>query len=167
MTSVRPELVSDHDAVRQIHTLAFGGPTEASLVDALRGSSGSASLVATEAGTVVGHILCTAARVLRAGGHVRVAGLGPMAVSPARQRHGIGSQLVRRGLEECRRRGYEAVVVVGHPAYYPRFGFHPGSTFGLRCQFDVPDEAFMATELRPGALSGGGEVVFAPEFSMA
>jgi len=165
VTNVRSEVVSDHDAVRQIHTLAFAGPTEASLVDKLRGFSGSISLVASAAGGVVGHILFTAAQVI--GRQVRVAGLGPMAVSPAWQRSGIGSALVQRGLEACRRAGYEAVVVVGHPEYYPRFGFQRGSSFGLRCQFDVPDEVFMATELQPGALSGGGELRYAPEFSEA
>ena len=165
MTNVRSEVVSDHEAVRQIHTLAFAGPTEASLVDKLRGSSGSISLVATEAGDVVGHILFTAAKVM--GKDVRVAGLGPMAVSPERQRSGIGSELVLRGLEACRRAGYEAVVVVGHAEYYPRFGFQRGSSLGLRCQFDVPDEVFMAKELQLGALSGGGELQYAPEFSEA
>lgn len=167
MTIVRPEVALDHDMVRQVHTLAFTGPTEASLVDRLRRCPGSISLVASEAGSVVGHILFTAASIIGAGVHVRIAGLGPMAVNPARQQKDIGSELVRHGLEECRREGYEAVVVVGHPEYYPRFGFHRGSSFGLRCQFDVPDEVFMAAELRPGALSGGGEVRYAPEFSEA
>jgi putative acetyltransferase len=95
-----------------------------------------------------------------------VAGLGPMAVRPAWQRQGIGSQLVREGLEECWRSGYEAVVVLGHPEYYPRFGFVPASRFGLRCEFEAPDEAFMALELRSGVLSAGGGVVrYASEFS--
>jgi putative acetyltransferase len=164
---VRPEVASDHDAVRQVHSLAFAGPGEAALVDRLRGSSGSISLVATEAGRVVGHILFTAAMIKGPGAGVRVAGLGPMAVTPSRQRDGIGFELVLQGLEECGRGGFEAVVVVGHPLYYPRFGFHRGSTFGLRCRFDVPDEVFMAAEPRPGALTGGGEVRYAPEFSEA
>lgn len=167
VTIVRGEVASDFDTVRQVHTLAFTGPIEASLVDRLRGSCGSISLVATEAGSVVGHILFTAARIMGTSEHVRVAGLGPMAVSPDRQRHGVGSGLVRHGLEACRRIGYAAVVVVGHPAYYPRFGFQRGSIFGLRCEFEVPDDVFMATELRAGALSGGGEVRYAPEFSEA
>jgi putative acetyltransferase len=167
MAIVRPEVFSDHDAVRQIHRLAFGGPTEGSLVERLRGSSGSISLVATEAGSVVGHILFTAATITGAGARAQVAGLGPMAVGPAWQHQGIGSELVRRGLEACGRMGYEAVVVVGHPAYYPRFGFQRGSSFGLQCEFDVPDEVFMATELRSGALAAGGDVRYAPEFSEA
>ena len=146
-----------------INTLAFAGPTEALLVDRLRASAGSMSLVACEASGVVGHILFTATRIM--GRQLRVAGLGPMAVTPARQHSGIGSELVRRGLDACRREGYEAVVVVGHPEYYPRFGFQRGSRFGLRCEFVVPDEVFMAVELQRGALAGGGELRYAPEFS--
>src|SRR5262245_13385759 len=165
MIAVRPELSSDCDAVRRVHMLAFPSSTEALLVDRLRGSAGSISLVAIEAGEVVGHILFTEAMLVRSGPTVRIAGLGPMAVRPSRQRSGIGSELARRGLAECRREGYAAVVVVGHPAYYPRFGFHRGSRFGLSCQFDVPDDVFMAAELRPGALAGGGEVRYAPEFA--
>ncbi|MBM5812316.1 MAG: N-acetyltransferase [Gammaproteobacteria bacterium] len=163
MSKLRSEIESDYGAVRQVHVRAFGGYTEADLVDRLRGSPGSISLVATEANGMAGHILFTPARV--EGNPVRVAGLGPMAVSPSRQRSGIGSALVLRGLEECRRAGYQAVVVVGHAEYYPRFGFQRGSNFGLWCQFDVPDEVFMAIELQPGALSGGGELQYAREFS--
>jgi putative acetyltransferase len=135
------------------------------LVDRLRGSSGCICLVAIEAGAVVGHILFSGAQIVEGRTDARVAGLGPMAVLPSRQRCGIGSELVRRGLEACRRDGYGAVVVVGHPGYYPRFGFRRGSSFGLRCQFDVADAVFMAVELRPGALSGGGELHYAREFS--
>ena len=165
VTIVRPEVPADYDVIRDLHTLAFAGPTEARLVDRLRGSSGSISLVAVEAGTVLGHILFTAVNLEGERPAVRVAGLGPMAVSPSRQRSGIGSALVEQGLEECRRAGYEAVVVVGHPRYYPRLGFRRCSSFGLRCQFDVPDEVFMAVELNPDVLSGGGEVRYPPEFS--
>jgi len=165
VSMVRLEAPGDHDAVREVHTLAFGRSSEAVLVDRVRDGSGAISVVAVDADAVVGHVLFTAARIVGAGAHVRVAALGPLAVSPSRQRRGIGSGLVRRGLEECRREGYDAVVVVGHPAYYPRFGFHRGSSFRLRCQFDVPDEVFMAAELNPGVLSGGGEVRYPPEFS--
>lgn len=159
---VRPERLSDTDQVRELLGLAFGGPEEAGIVDRLRGSPGSIALVATDADAVVGHILLTPARV--EGRDTRVATLGPMAVRPPRQREGIGARLIAAGLAACADAGYAAVVVVGHPAYYPRFGFRRGTTFGLRCGFEVPDEAFMALELDPGALAGGGEVRFAPEF---
>jgi putative acetyltransferase len=124
-------------------------------------------LVATEADAVVGHVFFMAAQLVGGKTPARGASLGPMAVTPSRQRDGIGSALVLHGLEERRRAGYGAVVLVGHPEYYPRFGFRRGSSFGLSCQFEVPDEVFMATELNPGALSGGGTVRYAPEFLMA
>ena len=89
-----------------------------------------------------------------------------MAVLPEHQRQGIGSLLVRRGLELCASRGVGFVVVLGHPNYYPRFGFRPASTFGLTCIWPVPDAVFLALALSPGALSGlNGLVSYAPEFN--
>jgi putative acetyltransferase len=73
---------------------------------------------------------------------------------PGRQKQGIGSRLVEAGLDECRRAGFDVVVVLGHPEYYPRFGFRPASIFGLRSEYDVPDPVFMAMELTPGAAMG-------------
>ena len=75
-----------------------------------------------------------------------------MAVHPACQRQGIGAQLVRAGLEACAELGAEAVVVLGHSSYYPRFGFRPAASFGLLSEYDVPPEVFMAVELVPDAL---------------
>jgi putative acetyltransferase len=86
-------------------------------------------------------------------------------VLPNRQREGIGSFLVRRGLDECRRLGHERVVVLGYPEYYGRLGFLPASRVGIRCEYDAPEGAFMVMELRPGAFSGcAGTAVYAPEF---
>ena len=81
-----------------------------------------------------------------------IMGLAPMAVVPDRQGAGIGSALVRAGLERCKGLGAAAAVVLGHPPFYPRFGFSPAARFGITCEYDVPQEAFMAIELRPGAL---------------
>jgi putative acetyltransferase len=93
-------------------------------------------------------------------------GLAPMAVMPARQRQGIGSLLVLEGLKRCRGAGVAAVVVVGHAAYYPRFGFVPGSRFSIRCEYDVPDDVFLARELHDGALRGvSGTVRYHPAFA--
>ena len=89
---------------------------------------------------------------------LKVMGLTPMAVAPAHQRKGIGSALVRAGLEQCRKLDFDAVVVLGHPEYYPRFGFSPSSRFGVESEYDVPEEVFMALELRPNALSGRSAV---------
>jgi putative acetyltransferase len=85
---------------------------------------------------------------------MNVVALAPLAVLPAHQRRGIGSDLVRRGVEQCRRAGYCAVLVLGEPAFYRRFGFNKASLHGIRCPFDVPNEVFMAAELFPGALVG-------------
>jgi putative acetyltransferase len=77
-----------------------------------------------------------------------------MAVLPALQRQGIGTRLVQYGLEQCRHADYDGVVVLGHPAYYPRFGFVPASRDGIRCVYSVPDDVFMALALRAGTLQG-------------
>lgn len=161
---VRFEEPRDEAAVREVNDSAFGAPLEGSLVDALRGSVGRLSLVATIDDRVVGHILFTSVSI-EANEKVRVAGLGPMSVLPGLQRRGIGSQLVMAGLESCRREGYSAVVLVGHPDYYPRFGFVPADTRGLACEFTVPSDAFMVLEFEPGVLDGGGLVRYRPEFS--
>lgn len=165
--SARVEKPGDADSIRQTNDLAFEGPLEGRIVDALRGTPDSISLVATMNERVVGHILFTPVSVEPAV-NVRVAGLAPMAVHPDHQRSGIGGELIRAGLEECRRQGYSAVVVLGHPEYYPRFGFAPAHTFGLTCEFPSPPEAFMALELSPGALGGiHGLVRYRPEFAEA
>jgi putative acetyltransferase len=162
---VRPEAPADLVGIREVNREAFERPTEAALVDALRATTSCISLVASSGTTVVGHILFTAVEIVGPNSSARVAGLGPMSVPAAWQRQGIGARLVRVGLEECRRTGYEAVVVLGHPGYYPRFGFAPANRFGLRCEFEAPDEAFMAQELRPDALgAGGGLVRYSSEF---
>lgn len=163
--AIRAERADDADAVREVNEQAFAGPLEARIVDALRGISDSISLVATVDGRVVGHILFTPVSI-DPPPRVRVAGLAPMAVRPEFQRLGVGAALVAAGLDACRSHGYSAVVVVGHPEYYPRFGFAPAHTRGLRYADDVPPEAFMVLEFEPGVLpSNGGVVLYRPEFS--
>lgn len=162
---VRFEERQDEAGVRETNEQAFGAPLEARLVEALRSLPDSISLVAIADERVVGHILFTPVTI-DGGGQVRVAGLAPMSVRPQHQRSGIGTALVRAGLEECRRRGFAAVVVVGHPQYYPRFGFEPAHARGLACEFPVPQEAFMVVELRADALTGVlGVVHYHPEFA--
>lgn len=96
---------------------------------------------------------------------LKVMGLAPMAVQPEFQRQGIGSALVREGLEQCRQLGFAGVVVLGHPEYYPRFGFSASSRFGIDSEYEVPEEVFMAIELQPGGLGGKtGRVKFHPVF---
>jgi putative acetyltransferase len=155
--TIRPERPADADAVRRVNKVAFGQPDEADLVDRLRQSGARyLGLVAEAEGGVVGHVLFTP--VSLDAGTADVRGLAPMAVLPEHQRSGVGSALVRAGLAACAEDGAEAVVVLGHPDYYPRFGFRPASAFGLACAYDVPDEAFMALELVEGALADAGGV---------
>ena len=95
-------------------------------------------------------------------------GLAPMAVLPGHQRKGIGSELVRAGLAELRERDCPFVIVLGHPEYYPRFGFEPASGHGVKCEWEVPDEAFMILVLDEARLpEAGGTARYRPEFSDA
>ncbi|MDX2165599.1 MAG: N-acetyltransferase [Deltaproteobacteria bacterium] len=166
MIVVRAEQPADVAGIDAVVRAAFGQPVEAELVAALRAAGrATLSLVALEDGAIVGHVLYSPVRISGAAADVPVLGLAPMAVRPDRQRAGIGTRLAEAGLAACAARGVAALVVLGHPEYYPRFGFIPASQFGLRCIYDAPDEAFMALELLPGALSGvAGVVHYAPEF---
>lgn len=152
---IRPEQPEDASRVRHVNELAFGQPVEADLVEKLaKACADSLSLVA-EDGDVVGHILFTPVVIDRAGHSIVGMGLAPMAVLPDRQRQGIGSQLVRRGLDSLRARGCPFVVVVGHPEYYPRFGFERASVHGLVSQWEgIPDAAFMVLILDEHAMVG-------------
>lgn len=153
-TEVRAERSDDAAAVRAVHEAAFERAAEAVLVDALRARARPVvSLVAEVDGAIVGHVML-APVALPDHPDVRLMGLAPVGVLPAHQRRGVGSALVRAGLDESRRRGAGAVVVLGHPAYYPRFGFVPAARFGLGCEYDAPAEAFMALEIRSGHLAG-------------
>lgn len=171
MIDVRLEQPGDAAGIREANEQAFGESTEARLVDALRAAAHAGvatasylSLVATIDERVVGHILFTPVTIDPPVDR-RIAGLAPMAVRPDHQRSGVGSRLVLAGLDECRRAGYSAVVVLGHPEYYPRFGFIPAHTFGLTCEFPSPPEAFMARELEAGALKEArGLVRYLPAF---
>jgi putative acetyltransferase len=163
---IRTEEPRDVDQIRVVNERAFGRPDEAALVDALRGPSGTISLVAESGDRIVGHILFSFVRIDGAATTLVTSGLAPMAVLPECQRQGIGSQLVRAGIDACRSAGHDAVVVVGHPDFYPRFGFVPADTKGLRYEHEVPREAFMVLELRPAALADTrGVVRYRPEFA--
>lgn len=167
MTTIRSEKAGDISAVHQVNRRAFDTPDEADLVDRLRSvARPHISLVAVEDGNVVGHIFFSPVSIEPEISGITVMGLAPMAVLPERQNQGIGSLLVKSGLDECRRLGCDVVVVVGHPGYYPRFGFAPASRKGLSCEYPVRDEVFMAIELSPDALSDRrGLVKYHPEFN--
>jgi putative acetyltransferase len=163
---IRPESVQDHAAVAGVNHAAFGGQVEAKLVERLRGDGlVIVSLVAVDdSGQVAGHILFSPVAVVAATGEIQVASLAPMAVLPSHQRRGIGSMLVEHGIEACRRYGYDAIIVVGHPAYYPRFGFSHALVARLQNPF-AADDAFMGLELVRGSLSGvEGKIVYPSAF---
>ncbi|MFE3688607.1 GNAT family N-acetyltransferase [Streptomyces sp. NPDC059095] len=170
----RPETSGDIAAVRAVNLAAFPTGAEADLVDALRvdqawipglsivtegpaGPAGPAGPRGPEdvdgmdgvdgsRGPIVGHALLTRCRVDGA----PALALAPVAVAPEYQRTGAGSAAVRAVLDAARELGEDLVLVLGHPDYYPRFGFTPASALGIRAPFEVPDEAMMALRLRPG-----------------
>jgi len=140
--------------VYDVNAAAFATETEAKLVDVLRESASEyISQVAVENQSVVGHIMFTPV-TLEPFEDLRLMGLAPMAVSPSLQRGGIGSELVKTGLLRCTESDVGAVAVLGHPQYYPRFGFRPASQWGIKSEYQVPEEVFMMMELSPGYLQG-------------
>lgn len=156
---LRMEQSDDAEAVQALLLDAFPGGPEARLVQQLRAEARPyLGWIAERAGRVVGHILFTPVRC-DAAPEARLLGLGPMAVATPLQRQGIGTRLARAGLAAAGDTGARAVFVLGHPAYYPRFGFRPASESGLSCPWDVPDEAFMVRPLNGDTLSDLSGVV--------
>jgi HAD superfamily hydrolase (TIGR01509 family) len=164
--ALHPETLHDLPGIRLVEEAAFGRPAEAALVDLARERGKSTlSLVAVQDGLVVGHILFTPVAFAPPQLVARGLGIGPVAVQPEFQRAGIGSRLMRGGLDHVRRLGFAFVVVLGDPAYYSRFGFKPGRVFGLTSDYGDGNE-FQALELLHGALAGkSGHVTNIPEFA--
>jgi putative acetyltransferase len=162
---IRDRTPADDRAIQHLNDAAFGGTDESRLIEELR----AAGLVAVELvavdPVVDGHILFSALDVTVGGKSVRALALAPMAVQPHRQRQGIGGTLVRAGLQRARDGGWQAVVVLGHQDYYPRFGFSAALARSLEAPFS--GASFMALELQRGALRGGrGRVVYPPAFGV-
>ena len=162
---IREERQGDAERVREVNLAAFETSTEADLVDALRRQATPlVSLVAEDDANVIGHILFSPVTLASDSGLILM-GLAPMAVVPSRQRQGVGATLVREGLERCRQLNVAAVVVLGYPEYYPRFGFLPAVRLSLRSEYDVPEEVFMVRELRDGVFRGlSGTIRYHPVF---
>lgn len=164
-TLIRPERVEDYGVIAEVNRLAFGQENEARLVEAIRAApefDSALSLVAIRNDRIVGHILFSRIAIESEWESHPALALAPMAVLPKYQRQGIGSDLVRTGLDTCRRLEHGVVVVLGHPEYYPRFGFERASTFDIEAPFEVPDEAFMAFALKAGKLEGTRGVIRYP-----
>ena len=169
MLVVRNEVEEDHDAVFEVVSAAFGKTDEANLVNRVRNLPRMISLVAEQNGAVVGHIMFSPVRLIHDGdpiGGVDIAGLAPVSVLPAHQKAGIGKALIKSGLLSCIESGFTACVLLGHPDYYPKFGFLPAqSTFGIDSTYDVPDPVFMAVELVKDSLKGkSGTIHYHPTF---
>lgn len=163
MIEIREETPDDVAAIREVNRRAFGQDQEGNIVDALRSNGATLlSLVATSNGRVIGHIVYSPASV----GGVTGAALAPMSVLPEHQRQGIGTRLVEAGNRRLKEAGWPFIIVLGHPDYYPRFGFSPASTFGIICEWDVPDEVFMLLVLDPTKMQGvSGLARYREEFS--
>lgn len=155
MFEYRYERPEDISAIRHVHLAAFETKTEANLVDSLRDhDEHMISMVALEFNKIVGHILFSPVTIATGGSVATLLGLAPMAVLPEYQRQGVGSSLVEKGLDECVKKDFPAVVVLGYPLFYRRFGFVSSIKYGIISEYDVPPDVFMILEMHPGALNG-------------
>jgi len=160
---IRPACAGDHDAIRAVVTAAFGQPDEAALVDALRADGDAlVELVVEEADVIVGHVLFSP---LTTDTGARFAALAPLSVAPDHQRDGLGLMLMQVGHELCRAAGVEALIVLGHPDYYPRAGYSAEAAKTVTAPFSGP--SFMALALKPGALDAPVTVTYAKAFGLA
>ncbi len=158
--SIRREQPADIKQIDAVYAKAFDTDAETILVNSLRDSGVPlVSLVYEDGKDIIGHILFTQVDLLGDDSGVRIMGLAPMGVLPRDQYRGIGSSLVKAGLDECKSEGYDAAVVLGYTGFYPKFGFVSSAKFGIKTEFNVPEEVFMALELKPGTLNGKEGIV--------
>jgi len=162
---IRREKEEDFKDIYEINKQAFKQKDESELIERIRISKNfvpELSLVAEEDGKIIGHILFSKIKIIGEEEYESLA-LAPMAVLPELQKQGIGGKLIKEGLNKARELGFNSVIVSGHKDYYPRFGFERASKWNIKCPFQVPDEAFMATELNAGALANKSGIVEYPE----
>jgi len=167
MLYIRKEVPEDYQSIFKVNAEAFEREVESRLVDSLRASQALIlSLVAELDGFIIGHIAFSEVTITSETCHKTSVGLAPVAVLPAFQKMGYGSKLVVTGLAMLSDNDYDAVFLMGHPEYYPRFGFVRASRFDIFWEHDYPDEAFMVKELKTGSLNGiNGILRFRPEFN--
>ena len=168
---IRSESPSDYIKIKRLNDMAFEQKLEGELIDNLRKRNeyfSELSLVAVSEGKIVGHILFFPVNIISGSKTVTTISLAPMAVIPELQNKGIGGELIIKGLQKCKDLGYRSVMVLGHPKYYPRFGFKKASFWNIKDPFGAPDEAMMAIELTEGSLDfGGGTIEFPSEYYAA
>ena len=165
--TVRPETAEDIRAIDVVHISAFGGEAEAQLVSALRESSTynrELSQVAELGGRIVGHVLLTRVPLRKDGEEKHVLALGPMSVVPSQSHRGIGSELINASIKLAKEKGYGAIVVLGHPEYYKRFGFVQAREHHVSCNLPAPEDALTVMEIVEGNLAGGGHVEYPEPF---
>jgi len=167
---IRAEKPEDISSIYEVNKLAFERDSEAKLVDVLRAREDfipELSLIATINDKIVGHILLSKISIVNEDQkkHESLA-LAPVSVIPECQKQGIGKMLITNALDKAKDLGYESVIVLGHKDYYPKFGFGLASHWGIKAPFDVPEDHFMAIELKKRSLDGKkGTVEYPPEFS--
>ncbi|MBD2843558.1 N-acetyltransferase [Paenibacillus sp. IB182496] len=150
---IRTENENDFSQVYDVNVIAFGDrEDEAKLVERIRDTENfipQLSIIAEDKGTIVGHVLLSKAEVVEGDKQHEVIVLAPIAVRPNYQKQGIGKQLINEGIKRCSELGFYVVLLIGHPEYYPKFGFKPARKFNLELtQFKVPNEVFMVNELK-------------------
>jgi putative acetyltransferase len=163
---IRPETTDDIPAIFEVNFQAFAHYDEANLVNTLRDANifnPELSLVAVCGEKIIGHIMFPPVTIESPVASIPAVALAPLVVHPDYQCLGVGSALIEEGLDACRRFGHRIVIVVGHPGYYPRYGFHPARAYGIVAPFIVADEVFMVLGLVPGALDGIQGTVNYPE----
>jgi putative acetyltransferase len=167
---MRKETNKDYSLIRKVNESAFETTEEADLVDNLRKNPNyirELSLVAEDNGEVIGHILFTPVNIVNSNVNYKILALAPMAVIPEYQKKGIGSSLIKTGFEKAKELGYTAIIVLGHPDYYPRFGFIPAEQFGIHPPLEEWKEAFFAIELEKDSLKDvSGTISYLPEFGI-
>ena len=165
---IRSETKDDFNIITEINDLAFSGNSESKLIINLRKNSDfitDLSLVALADDRILGHILFYPITIKSENDDYPTIALAPMAVHPDYQKKGIGTKLAFDGIQRCKDMGFDSVIVLGHPGYYPRFGFKPASNWEIYTDFDAPDEAFMVLELVINSLAGkSGKVVYPKEY---
>ncbi|HYW94687.1 MAG TPA: N-acetyltransferase [Bacteroidales bacterium] len=168
MIKIQAETKNDYQAIRDVNELAFGQMDEALLVEQLRQRDAfipELSLVAREGTLVVGHILFFPVKIAGVRKQWDSLALAPMSVLPEYQNLGIGSMLVRKGIEKAADNGFTNINVLGHPRYYPRFGFVRASLFTITSPFAASDESVMVLEIRKNSLKNvKGIITYPPEY---
>jgi putative acetyltransferase len=169
MLIIRKEIPGDIAAIYHVNEQAFGQKIEPDLIDKLRNRGVlTLSLVAVKDDKIIGHVAFSPVTIESGSSSFEAITLAPVAVLPAYQKQGVGGKLIKAGIEECRKLKCGIMVVLGHPDYYPRFGFTRADLRGIGCEYEAPPEAFMILELQKGALAGRtGIVKFQPEFKEA